>query len=115
MPIDFTDPRPAYTQIADDIRTQIAHGQLKPGDKLKARKAMSEEYDVAPETLKKALDELAREGLIVTQSTRGTFVTNTIQSPPRGVNELFEELKRLTERVDGLESRVGHLEHGTPD
>ena len=75
MPVpDYADPRPAYMQIADDLRGQIEAGKYGPGDRLPSNRLMSEQYGVAAETLRQALDVLRGEGLIATQSTRGTFV-----------------------------------------
>ena len=59
MPVpDYADPRPAYTQIAEDLRGQIETGKYGPGDRLPSNRLMSEQYGVAAETLRQALDVL---------------------------------------------------------
>lgn len=111
MPIDFADPRPAYQQIADDLRERIKTGRLKPGDRMPSRKTIAEEYAVAPETVKKAQDELAREGLITARSTRGTFILRTPQEaePSAEFLAVMDQLKHLAERVDAMEAQLRDL------
>ncbi|MGI5977660.1 MAG: TrkA C-terminal domain-containing protein [Candidatus Limivicinus sp.] len=48
-----------YLQIALDIAGRIASGELKEGSKMYGRSVMSSEYNVSPETIRKALRLLA--------------------------------------------------------
>ncbi|MFI6705375.1 GntR family transcriptional regulator [Nonomuraea sp. NPDC050478] len=109
---DFSDPRPAYLQIADDLRREVTEGQLKVGERLPARRQLAQRYSVAVETIRRALDELARDGLISTQSTRGTYVVKTPDQlePPAELRQVMGEVRRLTERLVSLEVRVKELE-----
>jgi GntR family transcriptional regulator len=71
------DPRshiPIYLQIADGIREAVAAGVYLPGEAIPSLKAMSLEAQVNPNTVQKAYDELAREGLIYSQRGKGLFV-----------------------------------------
>lgn len=56
-----------HHQIADDIRAQIAHGQLLPGAALPTIKQLCERWHCQDKVVGKALDVLSSEGLI----TRG--------------------------------------------
>jgi len=106
MPVpDYADPRPAYMQIADDLRRQIEAGEYDPGDRLPSNRLMSEQYGVAAETLRQALDVLRGEGLIATQSTRGTFVL-------RKPGERPSDGATSAERLEKLESEVTDLREG---
>jgi DNA-binding GntR family transcriptional regulator len=106
MPVpDYADPRPAYIQIADDLRGQIEAGKHGPGDRLPSNRLMSEQYGVAAETLRQALDVLRGEGLIATQSTRGTFVL-------RKPGERPSDGDTSAERLEKLESEVADLREG---
>ncbi|MDP9848148.1 GntR family transcriptional regulator [Streptosporangium lutulentum] len=109
---DFSDPQPAYLQIADDLRQEVAAGRLKLGERLPARRQLAQRYGVAVETVRRALDELAHDGLISTQSTRGTYVVKTPDQnePFSELQQAMTEVRRLAERVEGLESRVKDLE-----
>lgn len=112
MPIDFSSQQPAYLQIADELRAMIENGQLRPGEQVPARKALAAQYGVAPETIKKAQDELAREGLIGTHSTRGIFVLKTPDEPVPSPEylQVMAHMKQLNERLDSLETRMTSLE-----
>jgi DNA-binding GntR family transcriptional regulator len=106
MPVpDYANPRPAYMQIADDLRGQIETGKYHPGDRLPSNRLMSEQYGVAAETIRQALDVLRGEGLVATQSTRGTFVLKE-----RG--ERTSDSGPSAERLDKLESEVADLREG---
>lgn len=65
------------TAIADDLRSAIATGALAPGDRLPTEKDLAEQYQLNRTTVRRALDELRREGLIVSSQGRGYFVPTT--------------------------------------
>jgi DNA-binding GntR family transcriptional regulator len=105
MPVpDYADPRPAYQQIADDLRAQIASGELPPGERLKSNRALSEQYGVAAETIRQALDVLRQEGLIASQSTRGTYVLRP--NPPDDPDSPESTLATLAARLQSIEDRL---------
>ncbi|MEV0826417.1 GntR family transcriptional regulator [Nonomuraea rubra] len=112
MPIDYSDPRPAYQQIADELREMIKDGRIQIGDRLQSRKELAERYGVAPETVRKAQNELAQEGLISTHSTRGIYVIKTPEDTPPSpeFQMVMAELHRLAARIDALEHRMSGLE-----
>jgi GntR family transcriptional regulator len=67
-------PVPPSRQLAAILRTQIETGVLAPGDKLPGIYALAGEYEIAPVTVRKALQVLKDEGLIEGVSGYGTFV-----------------------------------------
>ena len=102
MPVpDLADPRAPYLQIADDLRRQIREGRYKPGDRLPSLPAMCAEYRSASETVRRALRKLRDEGLVATQSTRGTFVLREPARPGRGT-----DLARMEEAIREAEARL---------
>ena len=50
-----------YLQIALDIATRIARGELAEGSRIYGRSVMSSEYSVSPETIRRALRTIVRE------------------------------------------------------
>jgi GntR family transcriptional regulator len=111
MPVpDYADPRPAYIQIADDLRGQIEAGKYSPGDRLPSNRLLSEQYGVAAETLRQALDVLRGEGLIATQSTRGTFVLRKSGERPSDGATSAERLEKLESEVADLREGFSHLQ-----
>ena len=65
---------PPWRQLAAILREQIASGELPAGERIPSILALAETYGVAPVTVRKALDKLKADGLIVTQPGWGTFV-----------------------------------------
>jgi len=72
--LDPDDPKQASQQIADRVRAAILTGKLAPGDKLPSQPDLAAHYGVARETVKRALDPLRAERLIVTRQGSGAFV-----------------------------------------
>jgi GntR family transcriptional regulator len=71
---------PIYRQIMNQVTDAIAGGRLRPGERLASQRQLAEELVISPLTVKKAYDELEREGLIATRRGKGTFV---VAGPPR--------------------------------
>lgn len=94
---------PIYRQIMQQITDAIAGGMLRPGDKLSSHRELASRLVIAPLTVKKAYDELEREGLIRTERGRGTFVASSAERV-----DSAEQLERLREGVRTLLSRA-HL------
>jgi GntR family transcriptional regulator len=69
---------PMYQQIAQKIRAQIEQGEIAPGDRLPTELELREEYSASRNTIRDAIKVLTREGLVVTQAGRGTFVPDPI-------------------------------------
>jgi len=61
--------RPAYRQVADELRSQIVAGMLAAGEKLPTEPALGRMFGVSRGTVREALRVLASQHLIVT--TRG--------------------------------------------
>lgn len=80
---------PQYRIIYNDLKTQIQSGAYVPGSQLPFERELCERYDVQRVTVRKALDMLAQEELIVKQPGRGSFVRQddpkTNLSVPAGV------------------------------
>lgn len=63
-----------YNVIANDVRRKILDGIYKANDQLPFEKDLCEVYEVSKMTVKKALDILVAEGLIIKRRGAGTFV-----------------------------------------
>jgi GntR family transcriptional regulator len=69
---------PMYRQIADDLRTQIESGALKPGQQLWTEIELRDRYGASRNTVRDAIKWLTTLGLIETRPGQGTFVTREI-------------------------------------
>ena len=63
-----------YRDIADDIRQKIKNQEYTFGQKLPYEYVLCMSYHCNKETMKKALDILVKEGLIIRRRGAGTFV-----------------------------------------
>jgi GntR family transcriptional regulator len=95
--IDFRSGAPIYTQITDQIRALVEHGDLKPGDQLPTVRQLATELRINFNTVARAYRILDEAGLISTQHGRGTYIW---EAPTE------ETLHRLRqESLDGLTRR----------
>ncbi len=63
-----------YQTIADELHHAILNGKYLPGSQLPLEKEMCEQYQVSRITIKRAVDELVKLGLVVKRRGSGTFV-----------------------------------------
>lgn len=68
---------PIYRQLADMIKNAVKKGELAAGQKLPTVQDMTDSLCIARGTVKRAYDELEREGIIEKAQGRGTFVCYT--------------------------------------
>lgn len=78
MGIDFHNSKPLYLQIVDDIRYQIESGILRVDDQIGSQNELAQKYNVSLITVKKALSELIKEGLLYSRVGKGTYVAEKI-------------------------------------
>src|SRR5688500_7035983 len=74
-PISAAAPGPLYQQIIDRVKREVAAGRLTPGSPLPSFRALAEELLVSLITVKRAYEELEREGIIFRRQGLGTFVS----------------------------------------
>ncbi len=55
---------PRYLKIAVDIAARIASGEILEGEKLKGRSVLSTEYNVSPETIRRAMSVLSDKKVV---------------------------------------------------
>lgn len=104
--ISNTDSRPIYEQIYAQIKGLIIAGTLHPGDSLPSMRLLAQELRISVITTKRAYEELERDGYIVSQTGRGSFVAE------RNTELLREEMLRTVEQhlQDAIvASRLGGL------
>jgi GntR family transcriptional regulator len=64
-----------HQRIADELARDIRGGRLPNGAQLPGEHALAARFDVSRNTVRQALTELGRRGLIATHSGKGSFVT----------------------------------------
>jgi DNA-binding GntR family transcriptional regulator len=72
--IDPDSDRARYLQLADALRARIASGELPPGSRLPSEKTLEQETGLNRSTIRRSIEVLRAEGLIVVRHPHGTFV-----------------------------------------
>ena len=67
-------PRYEYVKLADAIEADIASGKLPQGAALPGERAMTDLYQVSIGTVRRAVVELRKRGLVATLPAKGTYV-----------------------------------------
>lgn len=67
-------PVPLHHQVYTHLKSSLDSGELKVGDRLPPERELAERYGCSVITIRRALDELAREQRIQRTRGRGTFV-----------------------------------------
>lgn len=94
MDKSLAENMPIYVQIMNRVREAIASGELVPGEKIASVRDFAADFEVNPNTMQRALTELEREGLLVSERTQGRYVT----SDKEAIDEVRNEI--ATKAVD---------------
>ena len=66
---------PLYRQLKKAIQAAILNDTYQQGEKIPTEPELSEQYNVSRITVRKAVEELVKEGYLVKQQGKGTFVS----------------------------------------
>ena len=93
--LDYQSRTPIYEQIILEIERYVSLGILKPKEQLMSIRDMATTLGINPNTVKKAYAELENRGVIVTISTKGTFVKDNItQVVNSKIDNIITQIKR---------------------
>jgi len=67
---------PLYKEIKRQMMEALTGGDWKPGEAIPAERRLSERYGISIGTVRKAIDELVAENILIRQQGRGTFVAS---------------------------------------
>jgi GntR family histidine utilization transcriptional repressor len=82
MVIRFNAETPRYVQVRQWIERQVATGYWKPGDTLPPERELAQQLGVSPLTVSRALQGLAREGIVTRKRRVGTVVAENLPPNP---------------------------------
>jgi GntR family transcriptional regulator len=119
LPGDAVDSGPAfsplYQQIKGLITRSLQAGEWKPGEAIPSEMELASRFKVSQGTVRKAIDELAAENLLVRRQGKGTFVATHAEekvqyrflrlkpddeSQPGGVTRRILECRRMRAPAD---------------
>jgi GntR family transcriptional regulator len=95
------DPVPIYSQVAADLRREIAEGKVRPGQRLPPARDLAAVMGVNPNTMFRALRQLRDEGILEFKRGRGISVAG--DAP--GLSEVVARCRELLifSRVQGYQ------------
>lgn len=108
------EPLPNYLRIAMDLASRIAAGEFEEGSKISGRSVLASEYNVSPETVRKAVRLLADMKVVEVQEKKGVLILSR-DSAQRYLSsvsylkerqELRQQLRELVEQYRDLGKRV---------
>jgi GntR family transcriptional regulator len=72
--LGYDERLPLYQRLREEMLAKIAAGEWSPGTAIPTEAELTKLYGVAVGTVRKAVDTLVNEGLLVRSQGRGTFV-----------------------------------------
>jgi len=108
---DSSDKTPVWKAIAQALRSDLAEGRYRAGDKLPTEAALAARFGVNRHTVRHGLSALVEEGLVRTRRGAGAFVASTPADYPIGHRVRFHENliaagRRPEKRVLALDARA---------
>ena len=102
-----SDKTPLYLQARQYLLNLIEDGTFQPGEQLPSEADLAAQLGISRPTLREALHNLEREGIIIRKHGVGTFVSRHTPTLESGL-EALESLNRQAQRL-GLTTEVVHL------
>ncbi len=72
--VDHDSPLPLYSQLREALLALLKDGEFREGDSFPTERELGEKFEVSRITVRRALDELVREGYLIARQGKGTFV-----------------------------------------
>lgn len=101
---------PLYLQLKRWIEDAIKRGTIKPGDALPSERDLAQRADVSRVTVRKAVQHLVQEGVLVQRHGSGTFVAPPAQRVEQSLSQLTSFTEDMARR--GMAVRAQWLERG---
>lgn len=109
-PISPAAGSPLYQQIVDAFKREIAEGRLQPTTPLPSFRVLAEQLLVSLITVKRAYDELEREGIIRCHQGLGTFVSEDADRGVRATQRQAALAALSAAVIQGRHARMTDLE-----
>ncbi|NHA67182.1 GntR family transcriptional regulator [Phycicoccus flavus] len=92
--IDRESPVPLYHQVAEQLSAAVADGRLQPGDPFENEVALAQRLGLSRPTVRRAIQEMVDQGLLVRRRGLGTHVANRKVHRRAELTSLFDDLRR---------------------
>lgn len=103
MSWNLSSERPIYAQIMERITLDIVSGIYLPGARLPSVRDLAQDAGVNPNTMQKALSELERTGLVISQRTSGRFITEDLTMVEKTKQNLASmQIREFLEKIEHI-------------
>lgn len=92
--LDRESPVPLYHQLAEQLRDAITSGRLQPGDPFENEIALTQRLELSRPTVRRAIQELVAQGLVLRRRGLGTTVANRQIHRRAELTSLYDDLAR---------------------
>ncbi len=105
---------PIYIKIALDLAGRICNGEIKEGRRIFGRSTLAGEYNVSPETIRRAVSLLEDMGVVVSSHGSGIYV-NSVSGAysfiekyqnKESIRTLKNEMKELMNKKHAIEQEI---------
>ncbi len=99
MIISNSSPIPLYEQIKNSIIEQIMNDELKEDEAIPSIRNLASDIKISVMTIKKAYDELERDGYIISRQGKGTFVApkNTELEKEKAQKDIEDYISKIVD------------------
>lgn len=112
MPVNFSNTKPIFLQLADIIKSDIISKKYQVNEKLPSVRELAFQYSINPNTVQKALQLLEEDGLIITDSTNGKFVSSNItQLEVHKTKTINNEVKKFIENMQSFGLNLNEIKN----
>jgi len=101
---------PLYLQLKRWIEDAIKRGAINPGDALPSERDLAIKTDVSRVTVRKAVQQLVQDGVLVQRHGSGTFVAQQAQRVEQSLSQLTSFTEDMARR--GMAVRAEWLDRG---
>lgn len=109
-PITLPSGGPLYLQLKRWIEDAIARGAIRPGDALPSERDLATRVDVSRVTVRKAVQQLVKDGVLVQRHGSGTFVAPQAPRVEQSLSQLTSFTEDMARR--GMSVRAEWLDRG---
>ena len=102
--LDPSSSEPLFLQLMNSVKSAVATGRMRPGDKLPSVRELAKDLVVNPNTVARAFQVLDADGVTYSRRGSGTFVAE-----PRPTLRKDEGMRRYRTSLDSLLAEALHM------
>lgn len=99
--VDYNSKIPIYEQIVNEIEKLVIMEILKPNEQIPSIRELACTVNINPNTVKKAYDILENKRIIISKSTKGTFINTEVdQAKNDRIDKIIEDIEQLVNELE---------------